>query len=212
MKTIAFDTFNERIEDAIDDYKTGLIDKYRSIIRTERSKLTEDQIVEYFRNKESNLPQSDVRVANICELSQPRFKPAIIFDDVSDMLGSCAKSTQTITINGENFKIKNLYDKLLSVIFTRGRHFGALIYMAVHTVHDLPTTQKQSIANFVLNSSGFDAFGASRTLITTTKLAVIKPLIPMLDRYNQDHKTKYNLIYFKDARESPDGKSNLVFY
>ena len=81
----------------------------------------------------------------------------------------------------------------------------------MHCIDNLGTDANKNVSNFIINPTGFDAFKNKRSILSLTKLSILKVLINAVDAYNTNN-IKYNVIYFDDPTQSPDGKSHFVFY
>lgn len=128
---------NEAIEKSKNDSKTFFIDTLSKLILDFAS-----------TRGTSKLTYDDMMV--LSTLVSPYPKVLLLMDDVSAELNELRTKTTKIPYNGGLTKISEAYKNVIIDILTRGRHYGALICMFLHTI-DL--IQDKSLINnlIVLN-------------------------------------------------------------
>jgi len=53
----------------------------------------------------------------------------------------------------------------LAELYTRGRHFGGIIFVAMHTLENLDAKTSKNISNFIIHQSAANVFGNTKTIL-----------------------------------------------
>ena len=76
----------------------------------------------------------------------------LLLDDVSSEMDSLKRDNHKVEYEGETIQTGKAYESLLVDILTRGRHYGALICMFLHSIEII--NQKSYINNLILLNDG----------------------------------------------------------
>ena len=76
----------------------------------------------------------------------------LLLDDVSSEMDSLKRDNHKVKYEGETIQTGKAYESLLVDILTRGRHYGALICMFLHSIEII--NQKSYINNLILLNDG----------------------------------------------------------
>lgn len=143
------DSENEAIEKSKNDSKAFFIDTL--------SKLILD-----FASSRGTKKLTSEDMSILSALVSPYPKVLLLMDDVSAELNELKTKTNKVVYNGQPTKISDAYKNVIIDILTRGRHYGALICMFLHTI-DL-ITDKSLINNLViLNKEAAKKIGMARS-------------------------------------------------
>lgn len=126
---------NDAIEKAKNDSKAFYIDTL--------SKLILDRAM---TRGTKRLSTDDMNV--LSSLVSPYPKVLLLMDDVSAELNDLKSKTSKVMYNGQPTKISEAYKNVLMDILTRGRHYGALVCLFLHTIELIP--DKSLINNLII--------------------------------------------------------------
>ncbi len=105
-------------------------------------------------------------------LVSPEPRVLLMLDDVSAELNDLRSKQQKVVYNGQQAKISDAYKNLIIDILTRGRHYGVLVCIFLHTI-DL-INDKSLINNLVvLNKGAAQKINNFRTFTEDMKAAML---------------------------------------
>lgn len=94
----------------------------------------------------SKLTTEDMSILSSLVSAYP--KALLLMDDVSAELNDLKSSSKKVVYNGQIIKISDAYKNVIIDILTRGRHYGVLVCLFLHTIDLL--TDKSLINNLVI--------------------------------------------------------------
>ena len=78
-------------------------------------------------------------------------------DDIATYLDKVQQDNSVINIDGRPTTLKKQFEADISELFTRGRHFGGLIFMAMHEIDNLGAKGNKNVSNFIIHHSAYQA-------------------------------------------------------
>ena len=139
-------------------------------------------------------------------LVSPEPKVLLMMDDVSAELNDLRSKQQKVVYNGQQAKISDAYKNLIIDILTRGRHYGVLVCIFLHTI-DL-INDKSLINNLViLNKEAAQKINNFRTFTEDMKAAMLAATQYV---FTADH--KYCFLYISQSDDTLSvGKADLHY-
>lgn len=119
-------------------------------------------------------------------------------DDVSSFFLTSGTPGTKVEYNKTEMNAKAGFQKALSDILNRGRHWGT-IFLTLHSTNGIDPKVLSTICNVIVGSSS--NLGDSRTLFVTQKdyKAKISRIVDDLKIYNQKKGKFYQLVCFRDV-------------
>ena len=187
------DSENDALEKAKNDSKAFYIDTLSKLI------------LDFASSKGTRkLTSEDMMILSALVSPYPRV--LLLMDDVSAELNDLKTKSTKVMYNGQPTKISDAYKNLIIDILTRGRHYGALVCLFLHTI-DL-ITDKSLINNLViLNKEAAQKVCNARSFPDEmrTTLNAVAPVI-----FTIDH--KYCFLYINQSNDIIGvGKADLHY-
>lgn len=153
----------------------------------------------------AKLTSDDMSILNSLVSIYPR--TLLLMDDVSAELNDLKTSTKKVVYNGSLSKISEAYKNVIMDILTRGRHYGALICLFLHTI-DL--IQDKSLINnlVILNKEAAKKVGNARSFPDEMR-SILDAATPVLFN-NKDY--EYYFLYLSQLDgDIAVGKADLHY-
>ena len=167
---------NEAMECAKNDSKAFYIDTLSKLI------------LDFASIKGTNkLSFEDMNI--LSSLVSPYPKVLLLMDDVSAELNDLKSKTSKVIYNGQPTKIADAYKNVIMDILTRGRHYGVLVCLFLHTIELIP--DKSLVNNLIiLNKEASKKVQNARSFPDEMK-EVLNAVVPVLFTPNY----KYCFLY-----------------
>lgn len=142
----------------------------------------------------------------LSSLVSPYPKTLLLMDDVSAELNDLKSKTSKVIYNGQPTKISEAYKNVIMDILTRGRHYGALVCLFLHTIDLIP--DKSLINNLIiLNKEASKKVRNARSFPDEMK-DILDAVVPVVFTPNY----KYYFVYISQLDgEISVGKADLHY-
>ena len=118
-------------------------------------------------------------------------KVMLLLDDVSSELDALKRNKQRVDYEGQNLAVSDAYKSLIIDILTRGRHYGALICLFLHSIDILQ--EKSYINNLILLNDA----SAQKVMNARTFPDDMRKTIGAVKGYVFNSSYPYHFLYFQ---------------
>jgi len=153
-------------------------------------------------NDTSELTTDEMLILNALVSAKPKIM--LILDDVTSELNALKTQRRMVSYKNQTIKVGEAYKNILIDILTRGRHYGILVCLFVHTIEIIP---KDLIVNIVL----LDGNSLQKTLNIRSFPTEMKKILSAFSRYVFKPEFLYHFIHMNNqAQEWGVGKAEVI--
>lgn len=200
---------NQIQKDQLNKYKSSGLDEATSIqyAKNDSKAFYNDAItqliLDFAKTKGTrNFSDSEMMILNSFVSKAPKIM--LLLDDVSSELDSLKRNKKKVTYEGQTLSASDAYSSLIIDILTRGRHYGALICLFLHSIDILK--EKSYINNLIILNDA----AAQKVMNARTFPEEMRKTIGVVRNYVFNSDYKYHFLYLSSlSGEVAVGKADL---